>query len=102
MFCPGCHGALEGQSGPGDRSLGGDRGVHRQGAGPSRDEGGRMRTGRGESEGLRRHGTRDKTYKIYKYIHFRKIFASTEWPVKNGKMGPKFCPRSTCLPAICL
>lgn len=47
-----CHGALEGQSGPGDRSLGGNRGGHRQGAGPSRYEGGGLRSGRGESEGV--------------------------------------------------
>lgn len=47
-----CHGALEGQSGPGNRSLGGNRGGHRQGAGPSRYEGGGLRSGRGESEGV--------------------------------------------------
>lgn len=47
-----CHGALEGQSGPGDRSLGGNRGGHRQGVGPSRYEGGGLRSGRGESEGV--------------------------------------------------
>lgn len=47
-----CHGALEGQSGPCNRSLGGNRGGHRQGAGPSRYEGGGLRSGRGESEGV--------------------------------------------------
>ena len=47
-----CDGPLEGQSGSGDRSLGGDRGGRSQRAGPLRDEGGGLRQERGPNQGL--------------------------------------------------
>ncbi len=50
--CPACDGALEGQSGSGDRSLGGDRGGHSQRVGPSRYEGDGLCERRRKNTGL--------------------------------------------------